>query len=898
MPPDQPATERPPLVSPGPGALAGALFESALDCIIVADTDGRIVEFNPAAERVFGWSRAEIIGLTMEETFIPPVHRHAHRTGMVRYLAGRQARVIGKRLHLTALRRDGREFPVELTIAEVHVDQRPFFVAHMRDIEAETLARRELEDSKALFEAFIQNAPNPMALMDPTGRQVMVNHAAARYYDQTPEALVAAGPDVINAPVLQTGITAMLGRIASSLQPEQTFTRFRMPSGEIRELAFSFFPVIGAGDKLTYIGNITFDMTEERQAKARLQTLQSQLLALFNHAPANMYVKDVAGPVIFCSPGMAKSVSRTPEDMVGMTEDQFLGPELLAAVRRVDARIIATKKPVNGEMLNPLTGRYEFGSRFPILDEAGEVAQIGGMIIDIDERVRAQQALDETRARLQAFMDNSPIAMSLGDNQGRLVMINKAGAAYFGRTPAEVLALPPEATLASWVEMDSVIRPLSQKIAETKSTEIIETLLHSAADQTVHRILLTMFPVLDRDGEVALIGGASVDITAMREAQDALARSKEALHQSEKLAALGQLLAGVAHELNNPLSVVRGRSELLEEQLAGTPYATSLRKLTEAADRCARIVKAFLAMARQTGPQRVMGHVNDLVDIATDLASHGLRSAGITLDMQLSDTIPEIEMDDDQIVQVLINLVVNAQQALEEVPAPRRLTIRTGHDPVAGTVSIEVADNGPGIPAALAARVFDPFFTTKAVGKGTGLGLSVCKGIVEGHDGRFTLLETPGGGATFRVVLPVRTAATLSPEPAASPAPAPSRGRILIVDDEPEVAAILAECLSPLGFDCTVADGGEAALALIGAGSFDAVFSDVRMPGMDGLALFDRIAAGWPALASRFVFISGDVLHRDVMALAAKGRPVIEKPFNAGAVRDAALAIVAQGTEA
>jgi CheY-like chemotaxis protein len=125
-----------------------------------------------------------------------------------------------------------------------------------------------------------------------------------------------------------------------------------------------------------------------------------------------------------------------------------------------------------------------------------------------------------------------------------------------------------------------------------------------------------------------------------------------------------------------------------------------------------------------------------------------------------------------------------------------------------------------------------------------------------------------------------------------------SKGRILIVDDEPEVAAILADSLTPMGFDCTLADGGEAALALIGAGSFDAVFSDVRMPGMDGLTLFDRIAAGWPALASRFVFISGDVLHRDVMALAAKGRPIIEKPFNAGAVREAALAIVAQGAEA
>lgn len=881
------------IVSPRPAQLAEALFAAALDCIVVADSSGRIVEFNPAAERVFGWTRDEIIGLTMDDTFIPHVHRRAHRVGMARYLAGQQARVIGKRLSLTALHRDGQLFPIELTISETQVDDRTFFVAHIRDMAAETEARRaaeesramlqsfidnapvpmthvgldgglllvnkvcaalyeltpaelltlglagvaapwldyeetirpavhqviatgesrlvtamfdagpqrgrltiavsvfplfgpdgevssvgtvgfdlteqaqaraDMEEAKALVEAFIRNAPNPMALMDAHGRYVMINKAAARYYEQTPEALLAAGPAAINAPFSEarTVITPMLRRVLETGEMEQIFTPFVTPGGDTRDMAFSFFPILGAAGELAFIGNISFDLTEERSAKAALQTLQSQLLALFNHAPVDMYLKDEAGRVIFCSPGMARSVGRSQAEMVGLSEEQFIHPALLDGLRQVDARIVETRQPETREALDPRTGRYQIVTRFPILDPAGQVVQIGGMIVDIDDRVRAEEAL---------------------------------------------------------------------------------------------------------------------------------ARSKEALHQSEKLAALGQLLAGVAHELNNPLSVVRGRSELLEEQLAGTGYAASLRKLTEAADRCARIVKAFLAMARQTGPQRVMSHVNDLVDIAIDLTCHGLRNAGIAVTTILADDMPDIAIDDDQIVQVLVNLIINAQHALETAREPRTLVIRTQFDAAGPSVIIEVADNGPGITAAVASRVFDPFFTTKPVGQGTGLGLSVCKGIVEGHDGSFRLSETPGGGATFRVVLPARSVDAAQAAAVAVAGPRALRGHVLIVDDEAEVAGLLADCLGSVGFRCTVADGGEAALKLIEQDRFDVVFSDVRMPGMDGLTLFDRMAEAQPALADRFIFVSGDVLHGDFKAVAAKGRPVIEKPFNAGAVRDAALAI-------
>jgi CheY-like chemotaxis protein len=209
-------------------------------------------------------------------------------------------------------------------------------------------------------------------------------------------------------------------------------------------------------------------------------------------------------------------------------------------------------------------------------------------------------------------------------------------------------------------------------------------------------------------------------------------------------------------------------------------------------------------------------------------------------------------------------------------------------------LSIAVVDNGPGVQDAIAMRIFDPFFTTKSVGQGTGLGLSVCKSMVEAHGGTLKLEKTPGGGATFRILLPAQT--TLLPGIAGQEAAlskTETRGRILIVDDEVEIAAILADCLAPLNIECVIAADGHSALQRSAEMSFDAVFCDVSMPGMDGITFFHTLNATNPILASHLVFVSGDVLHRDWARIKATiDRPIIEKPFDPQQIRDAALQLL------
>ena len=366
-----------------------------------------------------------------------------------------------------------------------------------------------------------------------------------------------------------------------------------------------------------------------------------------------------------------------------------------------------------------------------------------------------------------------------------------------------------------------------------------------------------------------------------------LARSREALNQAEKLSALGSLLAGVSHELNNPLTIVTTQSSLLEEETQGTPVAVRAEKVRRAAERCSRIVQTFLAMARQKRPERRSVDAAEVARAAIDLTDYSLRTAGIEVSFEAADGLPTLSADPDQLHQVLVNLIVNAQHALQDHQGARKLAVRVSAGNTSGEVWLEVSDSGPGIPEDLRRRIFEPFFTTKPQGVGTGVGLSFSLGLVEAHGGRLELVDAPEGGACFRI--------TLSAAPATekrAPEPVPIRivtalaGSALVVDDEPEVAEVLGLFASRAGYQVETAGNGVEALAFLRARDFDVILSDLRMPQLDGPALHDWIAAEKPHLLGRIGFVTGDTLGQTAAGFIARtGCPVLEKPFTGKAVR-------------
>ena len=363
------------------------------------------------------------------------------------------------------------------------------------------------------------------------------------------------------------------------------------------------------------------------------------------------------------------------------------------------------------------------------------------------------------------------------------------------------------------------------------------------------------------DAEGRLTGYQSVgrDISERRLAAQELARHREALARSERLAAFGSLLAGVAHELNNPLSIVLTQSVLLHEQAADPTVLQRAERIRAAADRCARTVRSFLAIARARPPSRGRVSLAEVVKAALELTAYGLRSSGVAVETTFAAGLPDVWGDADQLGQVVLNLIVNAEHALRTQPGQRRLRLAAILD--GGAVQLAVSDNGPGIPADVRARVFDPFFTTKPPGTGTGLGLSICHGIVEAHGGRIEVVDGAAGGACFMITLPLATHDAPQPEIAA-PAPTSHGGAVLVVDDEADQAHGLAETLATLAARVDVAIGGLQALRLAETTAYTVVVSDVRMPDLDGPGLYRALSARAGGFGGQMILVTGDTLDR------------------------------------
>ena len=379
------------------------------------------------------------------------------------------------------------------------------------------------------------------------------------------------------------------------------------------------------------------------------------------------------------------------------------------------------------------------------------------------------------------------------------------------------------------------------------------------------------------------------EIAERQQVEEQVRQQQEALAQREKLAAMGSLLAGVAHELNNPLAVVMMRADVLHEELQDGPLAEQVHAIAQAAERCVRIVNNFLTLARQHSAERRTVQLNTVIGEALQLLTYMLQVDDIAVELHLAPDLPMLWADPHQLHQVVLNLVTNAHQALREVPGLRRLTLTTRPNPTGPSVSLEVADTGPGIPPAIQARLFEPFFTTKPIGIGTGLGLPLCQGIIEGHEGTISLQSQPGHGTVFRIELPVQAVAASGPQVPTAGTPPSGReltAAILVVDDEPGVVRALAYLLRRTGHEVDTAANGRFALEKLQSRTYDLILCDLRMPECDGPTLYHELQHRHPQFCQRLIFLTGDTLAPEAQAfLEEVGTPRLTKPCRAAQVR-------------
>jgi len=751
------------------------------------------------------------------------------------------------------------------------------FVGSMTDVTALVEAEQALRRTEALQRAVVESSHHGIVIADDDGRVVSFNAAALDLFGH--EAGEVEGRQVAGL-VVTSPLQEQHGGDLSDVHAIAELARMgKVIETEARRRDGSVFPVELSFARVEVDGTTRFvaeirDISERVEAERHSRHLAGLLQDAVDSLPHGFSVVDADGHYEICNRAFADYYGCRPEDLVGRHRSEVIG-RLLPEIDLMDGVVpadtgeaVALLERSRGQ---PIEIRLKSGTWWLVTRQVMRDGRATSLRSDITMLKQAQEALNASNEFISTLLDACPVPFGMSRLRDSLVLYE---------SPAS----------KQLYQRDFSAGPVYARnnFANAEDRVIYVDMLRREGYVDSFQVMLrrtdgTEFPgslsgrLIEHAGEEVIVF-ASTDLTRQIEIEAEMTRQRDALHQSEKLSALGELLAGIAHELNNPLSVLVGQALLLKETVDDPRIAERAAKIGNAADRCARIVKSFLAMARQRPARNVETGINALVEDAIELTGYALRASNVEVELRLSPHLPPINGDPDQLQQVIVNLVVNAQHALDEVAEPRVLRIITAYRSREREVVLKVKDNGAGIAEHVRRRIFEPLFTTKQVGVGTGIGLALVHRIVTSHGGRIKVESAEGEGATFVLRFPAAAAESRAEGPAA-PAER-GAGAVLVVDDEAEVGDLVAEILTRDGFHVTTATNGEQALGLIRTRWFDAIVSDLRMPGMDGMELHARISEMSPHLLPQLGFMTGDTMGARAHAfLEASGVPHIDKPI-------------------
>ena len=492
------------------------------------------------------------------------------------------------------------------------------------------------------------------------------------------------------------------------------------------------------------------------------------------------------------------------------------------------------------------------------------VGGVGLLTLRLSVQGGALQRADERLRLLAAAIEQTGDSIVITRADGTIEHANDAFLRGTGYSREEIGTLTASEMTQSPFEMTS-----GHIFSEVSAHGVWRgTLVRRRRDGTAYHAACTVVALKSPSGTITHLVGVERDITEDMNVRDQLVHT-------ERLSAMGALVAGVAHEINNPLQTILGSAEVLLEEQAVPSGRRELELVRREAGRAAQIVRNLLSFVRRTAPDRVVVDLNAIVATTVELRHYHLERSNIVLDVTLHPAALPVLVNREEIQQIVLNLVLNAEHALESGNGGR-ISIRTLA--VAHHRVLEVADDGPGISKELRGRIFEPFFTTKEVGEGTGLGLSISHGIAYAHGGSLELCTQQSPGACLRLMLPAHEEAKAPSVETATPDVPDDCRSALVVDDEVPIRRLLRRLLERRGFDVVEAESGEAAMALARERPFRIVLCDVRMPVMNGVDFYTQICALKPAVRGRFVFMSGDAAQPRGDGLA-DDVPILKKPF-------------------
>ena len=486
---------------------------------------------------------------------------------------------------------------------------------------------------------------------------------------------------------------------------------------------------------------------------------------------------------------------------------------------------------------------------------------------------------------LRLVMDAVPDTIVVVDPEGRVLESNQPS-----RASGALAGAPERRTVFQFLSPDAPAAVRERLVAAFRG-QVQRFEVAFQRDDHTHGVSAVVYAPIREGDRISRVLVLARDITDQK-------RTESQLQQAEKLAAMGQLVSGVAHEINNPAAIISGFAQTLLLDDLKPEQREMLQMVYDEATRIGRITSNLLAFARAGGKQRALADLNDLTRRTFALRSYYLSTLNIAVSLDLDPVEPKIWADASELQQMLLNLLINAEQALVTVDGPRTINIRTRADE--SEVHLEIADSGPGIAPEIRERIFDPFFTTKPEGVGTGLGLSICYGIAREHGGRIWVESEPGKGARFGIVLPRDQRVDTRPTAEAPAGPAPAAGdlTVLVVDDETALRDALIRFLDRHGIHAEGVGDGAEALNVLGQRGFDVIISDVRMPGMSGREFLERLRRDWPHLVPRLVFSTGDTFAADTAALLKESAvPTVTKPYDLAALERVIREVASRAAE-
>ncbi|UCE17451.1 MAG: PAS domain S-box protein [Gemmatimonadota bacterium] len=617
---------------------------------------------------------------------------------------------------------------------------------------------------------------------------------------------------------------------------------------------------------------------EIRERTNQLRESEEKYRHLISNATDAIATVDYDGRFLIVNEAAARIMGGEPADFFNKTIWDVFPKEFIDERMKKVRDVFQSGQGYESEMWIPVNGEKQWFrlSMQPIRDQSGKITSVLSISADITERKQAEQALQNSEEMYRTLVETSPDAVTVTDLKGNITYASKqtcelhgyaGGAELIGKNALELVA--PE-------DRQKAIRNTQKTIKEGAVRNIEYTLMKKNGSRFIGELNASLLK--DASGEPKAFIATVRDVTEREQLRTQLL-------QTEKMSALGQLISGVAHELNNPLTGVLGYSQLLLMSPHLSEEAKqSIGKINQEAERARKIIQNLLAFARQQKPEKRRVQINEVINRVLDLRAYEMRVSNIEVVKKFDRKCSSLFIDEHQLQQVFMNIIINAEQAMLEAHGRGRLEVTTSCDPERDVLQISFKDDGPGIADENLSRIFNPFFTTKPVGQGTGLGLSISYGIVEEHGGRITAVSREGQGATFTIELPV--GAVVASELAVTPEQPETnfeidRKRILVVDDEVSIVDLIREALEREGYDVEIAFDGKTALQKIDEDRFDVIICDVKMPHKSGVDIYKYCEENKPAFARHFLFLTGDVVAPESLRFIEENRlPYLSKPFD------------------